>query len=69
MSKPDDFDNEDPQVPPPLDLSKWRSLPMKLMIGGIGLAIVGVVVAACSRVARTWSSSSATRTSWRSCSA
>src|SRR5437762_13646243 len=40
MSKPDDFDNEDPQPPAPLDLSKWHSVPMKLMAVG-GLVAVG----------------------------
>jgi hypothetical protein len=36
MSKPDDFDNVDPKMPPPLDLSKWRKLPGILMgVGGV----------------------------------
>ena len=30
MSQPDDFSNEDPHMPPPLDLSKWRNLPMPI---------------------------------------
>jgi len=41
MSKPDDFDNEDPQVPPPLDLAKWSSLPMKLVCIGAVIAAIG----------------------------
>src|ERR1044071_1281086 len=45
MSKPDDFDNEDPVPPPPLDLEKWRSLPTKLMLGGGVLAVLGLILA------------------------
>jgi hypothetical protein len=44
MSKPDDFDNVDPVLPPPLDLSKWRKLPGQLMgIGGL-VAVIGLLV-------------------------
>jgi len=44
MSQQDDFDNVDPVLPPPLDLSKWRSLPSRLMtIGGV-VALIGLVV-------------------------
>jgi len=44
MSQQDDFCNDDPKLPPPLDLTKWRSLPVKLMGGGIVLAILGTAV-------------------------
>src|SRR6516225_5748678 len=29
----------------PLDLSKWRNLPMKLMVGGAVFIVIGLVVA------------------------
>src|SRR5580704_7639160 len=36
MSQEDDFDNSDPALPAPLDLSKWRKVPALLMgIGGV----------------------------------
>jgi len=44
MSQPDDFDNEDPVMPPPLDLSRWRNLPGRLMVGGALIAIIGLFV-------------------------
>jgi hypothetical protein len=40
MSQPDDFSNDDPQLPPPLDMTRWRQLPGKLMVIG-GLVTVG----------------------------
>ena len=40
MSQPDDFSNEDPQLPPPVDMTRWRQLPFKLMVIG-GLVTVG----------------------------
>ncbi len=40
MSQQDDFSNEDPKLPPPLDLSKWRTLPVKLIVGGLIVAAV-----------------------------
>ena len=44
MSKADDFDNVDPKLPPPLDLSRWRKAPGLLMaIGGL-VAIIGAAV-------------------------
>jgi hypothetical protein len=43
MSQPDDFDNVDPVLPPPLDLAKWRKLPVQLMAVGGVIAIVGAV--------------------------
>ena len=42
MSQQDDFSNDDPKLPLPLDLSKWRTLPVKLMIAGVLIAILGV---------------------------
>jgi hypothetical protein len=41
MSQEDDFDNSDPALPPPLDLSKWRKVPNLLMVIGFVLAAVG----------------------------
>jgi hypothetical protein len=43
MSQPDDFSNDDPQMKP-LDISKWRNLPVQLvgvgaLVGLLGLAI------------------------------
>lgn len=43
MSQPDDFDNEDPKLPPPLDLSKWRKLPGQLMAVGGLVVLIGLV--------------------------
>ena len=44
MSQPDDFDNVDPVLPPPLDLSRWRTLPGRLMaIGGV-IALIGLFI-------------------------
>jgi hypothetical protein len=44
MSQPDDFDNEDPKLPPPLDLAKWRNLPGQLMgVGGL-VVLIGLIV-------------------------
>lgn len=40
MSQQDDFSNEDPQLPPPLDLARWKRLPGQLMIIG-GLIALG----------------------------
>lgn len=42
MSQQDDFSNDDPQLPPPLDLSRWRRLPGQLMMIG-GLITLGGV--------------------------
>jgi hypothetical protein len=43
MSQPDDFSNDDPQLPLPLDLSKWRNVPGQLVgIGGL-IALAGLV--------------------------
>ncbi len=44
MSQPDDFSNEDPQLSPPMDLSKWRSLPGKLMLGGAVVTALGAIL-------------------------
>jgi hypothetical protein len=44
MSQPDDFDNDDPQLPPPLDLSRWRRLPEQLMLVGGALAVLGAAL-------------------------
>lgn len=44
MSQQDDFSNDDPKLPLPLDLSRWRTLPVKLMGGGIIVAILGAVI-------------------------
>ncbi len=43
MSQPDDFDNEDPKLPPPLDLTKWRKLPGQLMVIGAVISVIGAV--------------------------
>ena len=44
MSQPDDFSNDDPSLPPPLDLSRWRNLPLQLMgVGGL-VTLLGLVV-------------------------
>src|SRR5215469_12547194 len=43
MSQDDDFDDIDPQLPPPLDLSKWRKVPCYLMVGGGVLAGIGAI--------------------------
>lgn len=43
MSQPDDFSNDDPQLPPPLDLSKWRKLPGRLMAVGAVVTIAGAL--------------------------
>jgi hypothetical protein len=44
MSLDDDFDDIDPQLPPPLDLSRWRRVPGLLMgVGGV-LVVLGLVV-------------------------
>ena len=40
MSQQDDFSNDDPQLPPPIDMTRWRQLPFKLMLVG-GLVTVG----------------------------
>jgi len=40
MSQPDDFSNDDPQLAPPIDMTRWRQLPGKLMLIG-GLVTVG----------------------------
>lgn len=44
MSQPDDFDNEDPKPPPPLDLSRWRKLPGQLMAVGGLVALIGLII-------------------------
>src|SRR6266576_299795 len=44
MSQPDDFDDVDPVLPPPLDLAKWRKLPGQLMAVGGLVAVVGAAV-------------------------
>lgn len=44
MSQPDDFSNKDPELPPPLDLSRWRKLPGQLMLGGAGVTILGALL-------------------------
>ena len=43
MSQPDDFDNVEPKLPPPLDLASWRKLPGQLMAVGGLIAIIGAV--------------------------
>jgi hypothetical protein len=42
MSQQDDYSNDDPVLPPPLDLAKWRKLPAQLMVGGGLITLVGV---------------------------
>ncbi len=44
MSQPDDFDDVDPVLPPPLDLTKWRKLPGQLMAVGGLVAVLGAAV-------------------------
>jgi hypothetical protein len=44
MSQEDDFSNEDPKQPPPMDLTKYRSLPGKLMFAGAIVTVVGLIV-------------------------
>jgi hypothetical protein len=44
MSQPDDFDNVDPVLPPPLDLSGWRKVPGLLMAAGGLIAVIGAAV-------------------------
>lgn len=44
MSQPDDFSNEDPIPPRPLDLSRWRMVPVRLMTVGAVIAIIGALV-------------------------
>jgi len=44
MSQPDDFDNNDPSMPPPLDLAKWRKLPLQLLAAGLVVGLIGLVV-------------------------
>jgi hypothetical protein len=41
MSQTDDFSNTDPQARP-LDLSKWRNLPVQLLIGGLIIGLIGL---------------------------
>ncbi|MGC3957860.1 MAG: hypothetical protein QM813_07910 [Verrucomicrobiota bacterium] len=43
MSQPDDFSNTDPQAKP-LDLSKWRNLPVQLLIGGLIVGFIGLLI-------------------------
>ena len=46
--------NNDSTQPAPLDLTKWRSLPMKLIvIGGIG-AVIGLAVGGPKQFAFSW---------------
>jgi hypothetical protein len=44
MSQADDFSNDDPHMPPPLDLSKWRKLPVQLLIGGLLVGVLGLAL-------------------------
>src|SRR6267142_7073202 len=44
MSQPDDFDDVDPVLPPPLDLSKWSKVPGLLMVIGAVIAVIGLFV-------------------------
>src|SRR5690349_10672697 len=43
MSQQDDFSNDDPQLPPPIDMARWRQLPGKLMLFGGLVTLLGVV--------------------------
>lgn len=43
MSQPDDFSNTDPQAKP-LDLSKWRNLPVQLIGVGVLVGLLGLAV-------------------------
>ncbi|MSU59393.1 MAG: hypothetical protein EXS35_14690 [Pedosphaera sp.] len=43
MSQPDDFSNDDPTQARPLDLSKWRNLPGKLMLVGALVTVGGAI--------------------------
>ncbi len=43
MSQQDDFSNTDPQSRP-LDLTKWRTLPMRLLIGGLVVGLLGLII-------------------------
>jgi len=38
------MDNDSKQLPPPLDLSKWRKLPNVLMAAGALLSVIGLIV-------------------------
>lgn len=44
MSQTDKFLNDDPALPPPLDLSRWRNLPGRFMAVGAVVAIIGAIV-------------------------
>lgn len=44
MSQPEDFSNDDPTLGPPLNLAKWRKLPVQLMGAGGLVALIGLVV-------------------------
>ena len=44
MSQPDDFSNDDPQLPPPLDLAKWRGLPGRCMAVGGLITVLGFLL-------------------------
>jgi hypothetical protein len=44
MSEHEDFDNVDQTLPAPLDLSKWRSLPGRLMAIGGAVALIGLII-------------------------
>src|SRR6266404_5815700 len=46
MSQDDDFDSDEPQLPPPLDLSKWRKAPGLLMAAGGVVVALGALVSA-----------------------
>lgn len=43
MSQSDDFSNTDPKAKP-LDLSKWRNLPVQLLIGGLVIGVIGWLI-------------------------
>jgi hypothetical protein len=43
MSQPDDFSTDDPQLPPPLDLSRWRKLPGQFMVIGALVTLFGAL--------------------------
>ncbi len=44
MSQADDYSNDDPTMPRPLDLAKWRKLPLQCVIGGLAVGLLGLML-------------------------
>lgn len=44
MSQNENFDTEHTPMPKPLDLSKWRNLPVQLLIGGLLVGLLGLAI-------------------------